>query len=79
MAENFGGTKIWRIAKFWQLVDFNLAKLWPHAIEHAYKGSNWWIVFWQMAIETPNSPDLLPSKISRYMVLYMYYSIYRTR
>ena len=45
MAENFGGTKIWRIAKFWQLVDFNLAKLWPHAIEHAYKGSNWWILF----------------------------------
>ena len=43
--------------------------MWPHAIEHAYNGSKW--LFWRMAIKTPNSPNLIPSKISCYIDIHV--------
>ena len=54
---------------WWILI---LANWWPHAIEHAYnKLKIAGVLFWQMAIKTPNLPNLIPSKITRYTVLFI--------
>ena len=39
-------------------------------------GSKWHIIFWRMAIKMPILPNLSPSKISHYTVIYIYYCIY---
>ena len=48
-AGNFGGTK------FRSVVNFNLANLWPCAIEHAHNGVLWWYkiegFIWRIAIK----------------------------
>ena len=55
---------------------FNLANLCPCAIEHVHIAIKWQVSIWRMVIKTPNSPKLIPSKITHYTTLnikkYMY-------
>lgn len=62
-----GGVKIWQIANFLWLVNFNLTNWWPFFIEYENSKGKWLVQFWRMVKKSSNRPELTPSKITHYI------------